>query len=56
MKFRKDLESQGEVREKSGNSKIHGYGRQSSENVFILSKRAKGVFSHEIVCAHLLCY
>ena len=43
--FRKDLES----REKSGNMKIHGYGRQSSENLFILFKRGKDVHSHEIV-------
>ena len=37
-----------EVREKSGNMKINGYGRQSSENLFILFKRGKDVFSHEI--------
>ena len=37
------------VREKSGNLKINGYGRQFSENLFILSKRGKGVLSHEIV-------
>ena len=48
-KFRKDFE----VREKSGNLKINGYARQSSENVFILFKREKGVLSHEIVWAHL---
>ena len=44
-KFRKDLESQGKVREFEKN----GYGRQSSENLFILSKRRRGVLSHEIV-------
>ena len=44
-KFRKDLESQG----KSGNLKINGYGRQTSENLFILFKRGKDVLSHEIV-------
>ena len=44
-KFRKDLESQG----KSGNLKIIGYGRQTSENLFILFKRRKYVLSHEIV-------
>ena len=37
------------VREKSGNLKINGYGRQSSENLFILLKRGKEVHSHEIV-------
>ena len=37
------------VREKSGNLKIIGYGRQSSENLFTLFKRGKDVFSHEIV-------
>ena len=34
---------------KSGNLKINGYGRQSSENLFILFKRGKDVHSHEIV-------
>ena len=38
-----------EVREKSGNLKINGYGRQSSENLFILFKRGKDVHCHEIV-------
>ena len=38
---------------KSGNLKIIGCGRQSSENVFILFKREKDVLSHEIVKAHL---
>ena len=33
---------------KSGNSKINGFGRQSSENLFILFKRGKDVLSHEI--------
>ena len=37
------------VREKSGNVKINGYGRQSSENLFILFKRGKDAHSHEIV-------
>ena len=37
------------VREKSGNLKINGNGRQSSENLFILSKRENGVLFHEIV-------
>ena len=44
-KFRKDLVSQ----ERSGNLKIIGCGRQSSENLFILFKRGKDVLSHEIV-------
>ena len=34
---------------KSGNLKINGYGRQSSENIFIRFKRGKDVHSHEIV-------
>ena len=38
-KFRKDLESQGKVRE---------FERQSLENSFILFKRTKDVHSHEI--------
>ena len=42
-KFRKDLESQGKVRD----LKINGYGRQSSENLFVLFKRGKDVHSHE---------
>ena len=32
---------------KSGNLKINGYGRQTSENLFLF-KREKGVLSHEI--------
>ena len=37
------------VREKSVNLKINGYGRQSSENLFILFKRGKDEHSHETV-------
>ena len=48
-----NLEKTLKVREKSGNLKINGYGRQSSENLFILFKREKDVLSHEIVWAHL---
>ena len=48
-KFRKDLES----REKPGNLKINGYGRQCPENLFVLFKRGKDVLSHEMVKAHL---
>ena len=44
-----NLERTCKVREKSGNLKINGYGRQSSENIFILSKRGKDVLSHEKV-------
>ena len=42
-----NLERTWKVREKSGNLKIHvnGYGRQSSENLFILFKRRKDVLS-----------
>ena len=43
------------VGEKSGNLKINGFSRQSSENLFIMFKRGKGVFSHEIE-AHLLSH
>ena len=38
---------------KSGNLKINGCGKQTSENLFILFKREKDVLSHEIVLAHL---
>ena len=44
-----NLERTWKVREKSGNLKINGYGRQFLENLCILSKREKGVLSHEIV-------
>ena len=37
------------VREKSGNLKINGYDRRTSENLLILFKRGKDVLSHEIV-------
>ena len=48
-----NLETTWKVREKSGNLKINGYGRQTSENLFILFKRGKDVLSHEKVQAHL---
>ena len=35
--------------EKSGNLKINGCGRQSSENPLILFKRGKDELSHEMV-------
>ena len=38
-----NLEMTWKVREKSGNLKMNGYGRQSSENVFILFKRGKDI-------------
>ena len=44
-----NLERTWKVREKSGNLKIIGYGRQTSENSFILFKRGKDLHSHEIV-------
>ena len=44
-----NLERIWKVREKSGNLKMNVYGRQSSENLFILFKREKDVLSHEIV-------
>ena len=48
-----NLERTWKIRKKSGNLKINSYGRQSSENLFILFKRGKYVLSHEIVQAHL---
>ena len=44
-----NLERTWKVKEKSGNLKINGYGRQTSENSFILFKGVKDVLSHEIV-------
>ena len=44
-----NLERTWKAREKSGNVEINSYGRQSSENLFILFKRGKDVLSHEIV-------
>ena len=44
-----NLERTLKVREKSGNLKINGYGRESSENLFILLNRGKDVHSHETV-------
>ena len=44
-----NLERTWKVREKSGNLKINGHGRQSSENLFILFKRGQKVHSREIV-------
>ena len=43
-----NLKRTSKVGEKSGNLKINGYGRQSSENLFILFKRGKDALSHEI--------
>ena len=44
-----NLERTYKVTEMSGNLKINGYGRQTSENLFILFKRGKDVPSHVIV-------
>ena len=44
-----NLDRTWKVGEKSGNLKINGYGRQTSENLFILFKGGKDVLSHEIV-------
>ena len=44
-----NLERAWKVREKSVNSKINGYGRQSSENLFILFKWGKEVLGREII-------
>ena len=44
-----NLERTWKVREKSGKLKINGYGRQSSEKLFLLFKRGKDVHSHETV-------
>ena len=49
MDGQRNLERIWKVKEKSGNLKINGYGRQTSENLFILFKREKDVLSHEIV-------
>ena len=42
-----NLEKTWKVREKSGNLKINGYGRHTSENLFILFKREKDVLSRD---------
>ena len=44
-----NLERTWKVKEKSGNLKINGSDRQTSENLCILLKRGKAVLSHEIV-------
>ena len=44
-----NVERTQKVREKSRNLKINDYGRQTSENLFILFKRGKDVLSHRIV-------
>ena len=49
MDGQRNLEGTWKIRDKSGNLKINGYGKQSSENLFILFKRRKDVHSHEIV-------
>ena len=49
MEIQGNLERTRKVWEKSGNLKINGYGRQSSENLFTLFRRRNDVLSHEIV-------
>ena len=49
MEGQGNLERTWKVRKKSGNLKINGYGKQSSENLFILFKRGKYVHFHERV-------
>ena len=44
-----NLERTWKVRENSGNLKINGYSRQTSENLFILFKRKKDVLPQEVV-------
>ena len=44
-----NLERTWKVREKSGNLEMNGYGRRSSENLFILFKRGRDVLSHVTV-------
>ena len=44
-----DTNKHWKVREKSGNLKTSGCGRQSTENSLILFKREKDIHSHEIV-------
>ena len=55
MEGQGNLERTWKVREKSGNLKINGYGRQCSENLFILFKRGKDVHSHEEYKPSSLC-
>ena len=49
MESQGNLERTWKVREKSGNLKINGCGRLTSENLFIFFKRGKDVLSHGIV-------
>ena len=49
MDGQENLEKTLKVREKSRNLKMNGYGRQTSENLFIPFKREKDVLFHEIV-------
>ena len=44
-----NLERTWKVREKSENLKINGYGRQTSEHLFVCSRGEKDVLSHKIV-------
>ena len=49
MDGQRNLERTWKVREKSGNLKINGYGRQSSENLFYSVQKEKDVHSHVVV-------
>ena len=49
MDGRGSLERTWKVREKSGNLKINGYGKQYPEYLFLLLKKGKDVLSHERV-------
>ena len=49
MDVQGNLKKTWKVRERSENLKINGYGRHTSENLFILFKGEKDVLSHEIV-------
>ena len=47
-----NLERTWNVREKSGNLELNGYGRRMSENFIYSVQEGKDVLPHEIVKAH----
>ena len=49
MAGQRNLERTWKVREKTGNLRTNGCGRQTSENLFIFFKRGKDVLSHGVV-------
>ena len=49
----RNLERSWKVREKSGNLKINGYGRQSSENLFCSRRERMYILMRYLVQAHL---